>query len=66
MNTIVKDMAKEAGFVFWKDEEWGPGKGNIDWSSNYDVEFQKFVVILTDYYKQLLIDNGYDDAAEYL
>ena len=66
MNTIVKDMAKEAGFVLWKDEAWGPGKGNIDWSSNYDVEFQKFVVILTDYYKQLLIDNGYDDAAEYL
>jgi hypothetical protein len=66
MNTIVKDMAKEAGFVLWKDEAWGPGKGNIDWSSNYDIEFQKFVVILTEYYKQLLIDNGYDDAAEYL
>jgi hypothetical protein len=66
MNTIVKDMAKEAGFVFWKDEEWGPGKDRIDWSSNYDEEFQRFVVILTEYYKQLLIDNGYDDAAEYL
>ena len=58
MNTIVKDMAKEAGFVLWKDEAWGPGKGNIDWSSNYDIEFQKFVVILTEYYKQLLIDNA--------
>jgi len=66
MNTIVKDMAKEAGFVLWKDEAWGPGEGKIDWSSNYDIEFQRFVVILTDYYKQLLIDNGYDDAAEYL
>jgi hypothetical protein len=66
MNTIVRDMAKEAGFVFWKDEVWGPGKDKIDWSSNYDIEFQRFVVILTDYYKQLLIDNGYDDAAEYL
>lgn len=66
MNTIVKDLAKEAGFVLWKDEEWGPGKDKIDWSSNYDIEFQRFVVILTEYYKQLLIDNGYDDAAEYL
>ena len=66
MNTIVKEMAKEAGFVLWKDESWGPGKDRIDWSSNYDDEFQRFVVILTEYYKQLLIDNGYDDAAEYL
>ena len=66
MNTIVKDMAKEAGFVLWKDEAWGPGKDKIDWSTNYDIEFHKFVVLLTEYYKQLLIDNGYDDAAEYL
>ena len=32
----IKKLANKAGFVIWGDEPWGPGKGNIDWSSDYD------------------------------
>jgi hypothetical protein len=34
----VQDLAGMAGFVQWGDELWSPGKGKIDWSSNYDNE----------------------------
>jgi hypothetical protein len=40
INKKLEDLAVDAGFAFWEDEEWGPGPGNIDWSSNYDVELQ--------------------------
>jgi len=42
MNKKIKDLAKEAGFVTWANESHGPGKGNIDWSSSYDKELDKF------------------------
>ena len=52
--------------MFWKTESWGPGPNIIDWSSNYDKEIREFVKLLTEEHKQTLIDNGFDDAAEYL
>ena len=42
MNKKIKDLAKEAGFITWANEPHGPGKGNIDWSSSYDKELDKF------------------------
>lgn len=36
------EIAKEAGFVFWADEEWKPENAFIDWGSSYDEELRKF------------------------
>lgn len=46
MNPKIKEIAEEAGFVFWQDESWGPGPGHIDWSAIYDKEFQKYTELL--------------------
>ena len=48
MNTLIKTLAKQAGFVFWTDEDYGPGSGNIDWSCEYSNEFNTFVQLLID------------------
>ena len=40
INKKLQEMAVDAGFAFWEDEAWGPGPGNIDWSSEYDMELQ--------------------------
>lgn len=52
MNEVIKKLAKEAGFIFWKKEPWGPGKGHIDWSSNYDKELAKFAYLVINAYKE--------------
>lgn len=43
MNPIIKKLAEDAGFAMWEDEPWRPEGAEIDWSSNYDYELQKFV-----------------------
>lgn len=36
-------LAEKAGFIFWDEESyWGPGKGHIDWSSEYTNELERF------------------------
>ena len=42
----VRELAKKAGFVFWSDEYHGPGKGYIDWSSNYDKELVAYTKLV--------------------
>jgi len=42
----IIEKAKEAGFVFWENESWGPGPGHIDWSAVYDKEFEKFIELM--------------------
>ena len=37
-----KSLARECGFVFWGNEDWGPGAGNIDWSCDYTSEFEHY------------------------
>lgn len=46
MNERFMKLAKQAGFCFWEDEHYGPGPGNIDWSSDYTVELEKFAEAL--------------------
>ena len=46
MNKKAKALVKEAGFVFWKNESWGPGKGNIDWSCGYDKELEVYTKLV--------------------
>jgi hypothetical protein len=51
MNSEIRKLAEQAGFVFWEDEAWGPGPDHIDWASNYDHEFDKFCELLIDHVK---------------
>lgn len=40
LNKKLQELAKDAGFIFWGDEDYGPGPDNIDWSSLYDEQLQ--------------------------
>ena len=46
MNPRIKELAEDAGFAFWEDEEWKPHGAIIDWSAEYDKEFQKYTELL--------------------
>lgn len=46
MNERIRELATQAGFEFWQDEQWNPGD-LIDWSARYDDEFIKFAELLT-------------------
>lgn len=46
MNKKTIELAKQAGFQFWEDEEWGPGSEYIDWSTDYDKELEKLVELV--------------------
>jgi hypothetical protein len=50
MKKKIKKLAKKAGFVIWDDSSWGPGKGNIDWSCDYDKELKKFAKLIRKEY----------------
>ncbi|CAB4129893.1 hypothetical protein UFOVP116_166 [uncultured Caudovirales phage] len=43
MNKKIKKLAKQADFVFWSKEPWGPGPNYIDWGADYTREFNRFV-----------------------
>ena len=61
MNERIRELAEKAGFVLWGDEMWGPGKGNIDWSSNYDKE----LLLYTDLVIQMCADHIMDSSDRY-
>lgn len=46
MKDKVKQLAEQAGFVFWNNEEWKPEDQVIDWSSVYDKELEKFAELI--------------------
>ena len=48
MNKELREIAEEAGFIFWGREPHGPGPDKIDWSSNYDKEIEKFAQIIIE------------------
>jgi hypothetical protein len=49
MNKKLQELADQAGFIFWTEEEdWGPGPGNIDWSADYAVELEKFAELIVE------------------
>jgi hypothetical protein len=45
MNSQIKQLAEQAGFVLWKDESWNPGD-TVDWSCSYDDELKKFAELI--------------------
>jgi len=46
MNERIKELAEQAGFVAWTDEDWKPLDAVIDWSSDYDKELEKFAELI--------------------
>ena len=46
VNIHAKRLAKKAGFVFWGNEAWGPGEGEIDWSCDYKEAFEKYTELI--------------------
>ena len=58
LNSNVIRIAKEAGFVFWEDEEWGKGPSNIDWAAEYSDEFKKFSFLLLNEIKEKISDEN--------
>jgi hypothetical protein len=60
MNPVIKKLAEEAGFCFWSDEEWKPHGAIIDWSADYDKEFQKYTeLLIKECIKELKSVDGY-------
>ena len=50
----VQELAEKAGFVRWEDELWSPGRGKIDWSSDYEKELIEFYKLaIAEAYKEL-------------
>lgn len=45
MNKRIRELAEQAGFVLWADEEWNPGE-TIDWASNYDNAIVKYTELI--------------------
>ena len=54
MNPRIKELAEDAGFCFWEDEEWKPHGAIIDWSADYDKEFQKYTELLINEFLSIL------------
>jgi len=46
MNERIKELAQEAGFVLWSNEEWGPGEGHVDWSCDYEDALVKYTELI--------------------
>ena len=47
MNDELKQLAEQAGFILWADEDWNPGDV-IDWASNYDEELVRFAQLVAE------------------
>lgn len=60
MKKNVRELAKEAGFVFWSDESWKPENATIDWSSDYDQELDTFYRLVVN--KCISLVQGYVDG----
>jgi len=45
MNNRIKQLAEQAGFVLWQDEEHNPGDV-IDWASRYDDALVKYTELV--------------------
>lgn len=67
LKSKIRKIAKEAGFIFWDDAEWGPGPGHIDWSCDYDEELAKFAEILEQKLRKKIIKQikDYNDDATF-
>ena len=58
MNERIKNLAEQAGFALWEDEEWKPHGEVIDWSSRYDDELEKFAQLIVQECTMALFDES--------
>lgn len=63
MNEHVKRLADRAGFMFWGDEDWRPQGAEIDWSAQYDQEFDAYTQALIC--EVVNLERSGTDALEY-
>lgn len=63
MNSQIRELAQKAGFCFWEDEEWGPGQDYIDWSCDYDDQFEIFCKLMVDQIAEKLENDGMVEVA---
>lgn len=61
MNEKIRELAKQAGFIFWEDEPWKPEGAQIDWSCQYDDDFIRYSHLLVGDIRSLL-DTIYRDT----
>lgn len=50
MKSEYKELAKQAGFIFWANEDWKPDDAVIDWSCDYDKELEKLIELVIEKY----------------
>jgi len=50
MKSEYKELAKQAGFIFWANEDWKPVDAVIDWSCDYDKELEKLIELVIEKY----------------
>jgi len=48
MSDRIKELAIQAGFVLWGDEDWKPANATIDWSSEYDTELARYTRLVVE------------------
>lgn len=48
MNSLIRKLAFEAGFIFWENESWKPKDAIIDWSSNYDEDLVRYTRLVVE------------------
>jgi hypothetical protein len=46
MNEKFKLLAEKSGFLLWENEPWKPEGAIVDWSSQYDVELERFAELI--------------------
>lgn len=47
MNERIKQLAEQAGFILWGEEDYNPGDV-VDWSTRYDDELVKFTQLVAE------------------
>jgi hypothetical protein len=52
-------MKSSSNFILWNDEPWGPGRGKIDWSTDYNQEMEVFIEKLL---KSIIEDVNYHSS----
>ena len=46
MHQRIKELAEQAGFILWADEDCKPEGETIDWSTSYETELVKLVELV--------------------
>jgi hypothetical protein len=66
MKKPLLELAEMAGFAFWKDEEHKPENATIDWSCNYDKEFECYTRLVAEHVVDYLNQNDFASKEDVL